>query len=356
MESVVGTLNDRVSIFFSSVGFSICVFVFMIILTIIYANKKKSGAKISPLFFILMIMVFLPLVFEIAANAIAAFVPIKFGPKKIIYNILIKGYIIFSMYWIVIYGYYVVLLVLERVRERNVDDKVARNKRMLVYTITIVLSLIFGHVLPYDMFLTGPQGALVVGGTASVVLNFEFIFVYSFMFLILIFNRDKFKDFSFLPYILIFLFYLLLLLLGILFGYYSNNLTSLFGLLISVLFFTIESQDTLILENYKNSKLEEEVNLKKRQDFLVNISYQVRTPIHNIIGYGELIDDKFDLNIDDAKVIGSDIRNSVLSLKDILTSIIDISKLQKNQVLVSQVNYDSRVLIGNINSYALVNK
>ena len=58
MENVIGTLNDRTSIFFSSVGFAICVFVFMIILTIIYANKRKSGAKISMLFFILMTMVF----------------------------------------------------------------------------------------------------------------------------------------------------------------------------------------------------------------------------------------------------------------------------------------------------------
>ena len=356
MENIVGNINDKTSIFFSSVGFTICVFVFMLILTIIYANKRKNGAKISMLFFILMSMVFIPLVFEIGANAIAAFVPASFAPKKIIYNILIRCYIIFSMYWIAIYGYYVVLLVLNRIKNKLVDEKQASSQRMLVYTITIILCIIAGVIIPYDLILTGPQGALVVTGFAGLFLNIEFCLVYIFMFGILVLNRKKFDDFSFLPYILIFFLYLILSILSVFFGYYSNNLCSFFGFLVAIIFFTIESQDTLILENYKKFKSDQEANLKKRQEFLVNISYQVRTPMHNIVGYGELVDDKYNLSIDDANVISKDIKNSVTSLKGILQSIIDISKLQKNQVNVNQVNYDSRVLIGNINSYVLGNK
>lgn len=356
MEQVVGSLTDRTSIFFSSVGFTICAFVFMVILTIIYANKKKNGAKISVLFFILLTAVFLPLIFEIAANAVAAFVPINFGPKKIIYTILIKIYIILSMYWLAIYGYYVLELVLNRVKNKDVDDKKSSRNRMIFYTITIILSIIIGNLLPYDIFLTGAQGALVIRGAASIVLNIEFILVYTFMFFILIFNKQKFPDVHFLPYILVFILYIVLLVISLFFGYYSNNLISFFGFLICIIFFTIESQDTIILENYKKFKSDEELKIKKRQEFLVNISYQVRTPMHNVIGYGNLIDEKYNLTVDEANLICQDVKNSVLSLRDIVRSIIDISKLQNNEVSVNQTNYDTRVLLGNINSYVFKNK
>jgi K+-sensing histidine kinase KdpD len=126
--------------------------------------------------------------------------------------------------------------------------------------------------------------------------------------------------------------------------------------LICIIFFTIESQDTIILENYKKFKSDEELKIKKRQEFLVNISYQVRTPMHNVIGYGNLIDEKYNLTVDEANLICQDVKNSVLSLRDIVRSIIDISKLQNNEVSVNQTNYDTRVLLGNINSYVFKNK
>ena len=148
-------------IFINSTGFTFCVLLFMIILSIIYYRKRKSGTSTSSLFFALMILVFLPLIFEILSYASVCFLPLDFTYRKSIIDICFSIYIISSMFWLSIFTFYVVVLVIKNIfKKMQGDDNKLLKYRIIAYCLSLVSCIILGMVLPYDIMYTGENGLL----------------------------------------------------------------------------------------------------------------------------------------------------------------------------------------------------
>lgn len=342
-------------IFINSTGFTVCVLLFMIIISIIYSRKKRSGIKTSSLFYALMIFVFFPLIFEILSYASICFIPLNFSYRNLIIDVLCKGFIISSMFWIAIFTYYVIVLIIKNVfKKMRGDDSKYLKFRVITYFIALVFCVLLGILLPYEIMYTGSSGTLFLYSVAYYVLNLELIISFVILVAILLLYKKQIANSYIAPFIIIFILYTVLLVLAIFSKYYSNNLPSFFGFLLTILFFTIESQDIQILTDYKRNKELEEISRKNKHKLLTNMSHEVRTPLYNIIGYSEFIKAN-NLSEEEKRDYLSNINSSTLVLKNIINNILDVSNIQSNENNLNLKDFYCRELYLSINNFVVQN-
>ncbi|MFN8256083.1 MAG: ATP-binding protein [Bacteroidales bacterium] len=119
------------------------------------------------------------------------------------------------------------------------------------------------------------------------------------------------------------------------FGHYSNNTSRLIDLYVGILiYFTI----AILLINiavsfYINEKEKAEKADKLKTFFLANMSHEIRTPMNAIIGFGDLLS-MTDLDDKQKKYLQIITNNSQHLLK-LIDDIIDISKIESNQLTIS---------------------
>lgn len=344
------------NIFINSIGFPICVLLFMVILSIIYYRKRKNGTKTSSLFFALMIFIFIPLLFEIISYAAVCFIPISFVHRKLIIDICFRIFLISSMFWIVIFTYYVIILIIKNVlKKMQGDDMQYLKYRIIAYVVALVICSILGFLLPYKITYSGSNGTLFLYGLGYYILNLELMISFTILFVVLLLYKKQIPNSYIAPFIIIFILYMALLTLAFASDYYSNNLVSFFGFLTAILFFTIESQDIQILTDYKRNKELEEISNRNKQKLLTNMSHEVRTPLYNIMGYAEIIKNN-NISIEDKGLYLNNIDISALTLKNIVNNIIDVGDIQSGKSSLNNNDYSVKELYLKINSFVVQNK
>ena len=343
-------------IFINSTGFTIGVLLFMLLLCLIYYRKRKSGTSTSALFFALMVLVFIPLVFEILSYGVVCFVPISFPNRKLIIDICFKLFLVSSMFWLSIFTFYVVVLVIKNVfKKMQGSDKEQLKYRIIAYSLSLISCIILSIVLPYKIVFTGVNGVLFLHGGAYYFLNLFLILALVVLCLLLFIYKKQIPNSYIVPFGFLFFLYILLLLLAIITKYYSNNLPSFFGFLTAILFFTIESQDIQILDDYKKNKELERQMLENKQKLLINMSHEVRTPLYNITGYSEIIKNNH-ISEEEKLAYLENINTCVFNLKGIISNIGDVADIQSNKSNVLLDNYNSKELYMNVNNFVIQNK
>lgn len=342
-------MKEALKLFYSSAGFSITVLNFIVVFQIIYHRKKKQGVKISPIFEFLMNLVFLPLGLEMAGSAFYAFVPNTFAQKELFLDIICRSYLVVSMLWVCIFIFYTIMFIVEHIRENNTKKRSESKKyRYMVYTIATIVCIVASFIFPYEIRTS--SGAFILRGTLYSIMNLEFLISSTILYIVLIAYRERIPNLKLTPYLVIFALYIILGVLEATTGYICNNLTSFFGLLIAIIYFTTESQDKMIIDNYTELKAKEKASNETKKNMLINMSHEVRTPMHDIIGYTDILlagnatQEEYKENV---KNISSDAK----LLNDTIENIVDISKINKNEVIVEQKEYDSKQLYIDINSY-----
>jgi len=99
---------------------------------------------------------------------------------------------------------------------------------------------------------------------------------------------------------------------------------------------TDKKKDELLLIEAKE-KAEESDELKSA--FLANMSHEIRTPMNAIIGFSSLLDEE-DLEESEKKDFIARIRNNSTSLLGLINDIIDISKIEANQIDLQNIPFD----------------
>lgn len=97
----------------------------------------------------------------------------------------------------------------------------------------------------------------------------------------------------------------------------------------------------------QNKKIKE--NEKLQNEFIANISHDLRTPLNSIIGFSELLSNKIfgDLNQKQSEYI-EDIRISGLRLLGMINEVLDISKIESHTIKVNLSEIDLDTIINEV--------
>jgi PAS domain S-box-containing protein len=93
-----------------------------------------------------------------------------------------------------------------------------------------------------------------------------------------------------------------------------------------------------------NAKEKAEESDRLKTAFLNNMSHEIRTPMNGILGFSELLDDD-ELSSDDRTQFIKIIHNNSQHLLSVINDIIDISKIQSNQLTLSNVSFNLHHLL-----------
>ena len=118
-----------------------------------------------------------------------------------------------------------------------------------------------------------------------------------------------------------------------------------YGMLIVASIRNVEDKERL-LKDIEASKQEALDSLAAKSEFLAKMSHEIRTPLNAIIGMGDLLSETELTELQQRYVSVS--RLAGMSLLGIINDILDISKLESGQMIVSPTVFDLRVLVDDV--------
>ncbi len=331
------------NIIFNSMAFSICALIFLVLILITYISKKKFKKTENHVYAFMLWLTVLLLIIEISA----VFTMSIRNKIPIINEILCRGYILFSIIWVISFTFYVLSL----------SDKRAETLKRKSTIITIIISIILTIILFVascflDITYIGGNGDLYVIGGPTVYTIYVAGFILTFVLLIkLIKNNINIPKSQRFPIYFVIVFFAVITLAQIISGYDFNDLTYFFAFSISTLYFTIESQDNKLKGDLEIAKDEAEMADKAKTEFLSNMSHEIRTPLNTILGFSNSLLSEKKLTEDMVKKDTKNIHDASVILLSLINNILDISRIESGKETVDEKDYRLDNILFDINSF-----
>jgi len=107
---------------------------------------------------------------------------------------------------------------------------------------------------------------------------------------------------------------------------------------------SISIQRTKATQNLRAALTKAEESDRLKSAFLANMSHEIRTPMNGILGFSELLDDT-SIPPDEKRCFINIIKTNGQHLLSIINDIIDISKIDSNQLKITNVNFNLNHLL-----------
>ena len=232
----------------------------------------------------------------------------------------------------------------------NVDIKENPNKehfykvrRIMILAMMLTLPLIF--ILPVKLIVRGEyfiqEGPAIIG--SYLISGISVI-----LWLVLIFsNQNNIKSKKFIP---IYSFCIICLIAAVLQNIKPEIcfITPAIIFITVLTFFTLENPDVHMIEKLNVAKEKAEEANDAKTDFLSSMSHEIRTPLNAIVGFGQALA-KEDIS-GTAKEEVKDIIMASNNLLEIVNGILDISKIEANNIEITNVDYSTEKLFKDIKS------
>ncbi len=325
---------------FASMGFSVCGLFFMILILIMYLSKKKYSQSENKGFIFLLTFTMLLLIIEICY---VYSMHVKSNYMEYYCRLYLNGVLV----WLIGYIYYIILL---GTSEYEIErKKKIRRRYFLVLLVIAVITSIVSNFLPLK-YNTAVNDIYSFGGLATL-----FVYAVGFtsatvMFILAMLKRFKYPEAKKIPIRFAFILIIALLIGQVVTGYDYNISTSLLSFMVATLYFTIESQDSKLLNEVKELKEEADMANKAKTEFLENMSHEIRTPLNTILGFSESILGQKTLT---KEIVHEDVGNihvASIALLDLINNILDVSRIESGKEKLVEREYELQDLIFEINS------
>ena len=325
---------------FLNLGLPMGTIMFLSISLIMYLVKKKYHDFQNKLFIFLLIFTYVLLFLEIAYVITMA----NMDKIPIINECVCRLFLTGIIVWVITFFFYILSISMNTLPKENLE----KYTKLTKYTIVLLGTALAITDCFFKVEYVTDVGLYAIVGPAT-----YFVYgVVGVLMIILFFIVLKFKSVYSKSLRIPFFFTLFLIAMDTihLFLFEINDLTLILALIVSSLFFTIESQDRMLLKEVEEAKnRSEEVN-KAKTNFLSNMSHEIRTPMNTILGFSNSL--LIDENLTREKVLedSKSIHQASVNLLDLINNILDISRIESGKEAINEKDYKLSDLISEINN------
>lgn len=308
---------------------SICALLISFFLLINFFSKKRYDNKETKIFSYMLIFNFINTIFTLS---------IVFIEKTNIINIIFLKILnklnnVIQLGWIWLLFLYMLYMLC------NNKEK----KYNLMKIITVIINILLGiliFILPISFY-----NNIYLNGLSE---TFSYIIYFVYLLVIIILTIKNIKNMSNKKNIIVFTISLLLMLTALIIKKINPELliiSSIFTYINLIINSTEDPDSRLLLELQKEKEKNEKLNNIKI-DFLTNMNYEFRTSLNTIVGFSECI--KQEDSIDACKNDADDIITSSQNLLEIINDVLDISKLETNNMKITEEDYKPLEIFENV--------
>lgn len=328
-------------------GIGIVSFVYVCVVSIMFFLKKSSRRISSKIFSYFLVLSFIFILLYIVLG-IVSFYNIEFS--QIFGRFVV---FMFTLWETTLISY---LFFTFRGEKGNQEFLAKSKKNFIIFACAVALiNLILSFVLPFEYKPLESRNSYGFSGILTIYYNALGVLAYCVCLYLIVKNRKHVDKLTKILFLVCIIFLVLSYVFEFVMNESLNKIPFIITTIVMFLYLSMESQDALLLDEYNESvKTESEVSQLK-SDFIMNMSYELRSPMNAILGFTDSLLLKDTINIDDLKEDTKSIIMSSKKLLELINSIIDLSKIDSNNDVINMREYKLENIIydisSNINAY-----
>ena len=322
--------------YFTSIGFSLCALLFVILMLIMYYGKEKPNNIENKLFAILSYAVITLIFIEFEYTHLL----IDINKHPTLTNIMCRTYLIGIIVWMGIMEFYVLVQLTRTISD--VELKKKKRKQLLIILSAFVLSFIIYSCFLDIEYYDYTDRLYTFGGRASYPAFLMGFLGFASMIYGFIFKNKELTLKQKKPLIYCILFILGITIIQLFAENADYNIQNFqFASLLMALFFTLENQDNKLLKQHEEQKTEAIKANKEQTEFLTSMSHEIRTPMSTIMGFSEMLIREGAQNQIVVKNDTKYIHSAAVSLLDLINNILDLSRIESGKETVVEGEFET---------------
>ena len=313
---------------------------YLLLLLSVFTKKRKEKSLENKNFEIFSILTFMVLLFDGVKNYL-----LFFQDKYELLNIIVcKGFLISTIIW----STWLIIYISSLKKEHKTLKELFKSNPF--YIILIIISLILCGVSIYlkPNYFVDIDKLIAYQNGKDLYFTYIVNIVYSGLLVIYMIYKKEKLDFSKKMIVFSFAF---LSLIGIVISWVNPSVSinsSIMGLVMALIYFTMENPDLKIINELEKDKEEANEASKAKTDFLSNMSHDIRTPMNAIIGFSEsLLTENMPIN---QKSEVQSIYDAASTLLGIINNILDVSRIESGKEEKKETTYEMRKIVMQLSS------